>query len=65
MLTFRGAVPPSTLEYLVDGAPGIVTADGDAVVVDDVIVHEWKDTGIVMKHWERENKHADKRELTF
>ena len=58
--TFRGAVPPSTLEHLVDRAPGIVTADGDAAVVDDVIIHKWKDTGIVTKHWKRENKQADK-----
>ena len=60
MLTFRGAIPPSTLEYLIDRAPGKVTADRDAVVVDNVIIHKWKDTGIVFIHWKRENKQTDK-----
>lgn len=55
MLTMPGAVPPPASEFLVKRTPVIVAVDGDAVVVDEVTVHKWKDTGAVNKIWKRGN----------
>lgn len=50
-----GAVPPSALEFPVERTPGIIAVDGDAVVVDDITINKWKDTGTVNKPWKRGN----------
>ena len=49
------AVPPSALEFPVERTPGIIAVDGDAVVVDDITINKWKDTGTVNKPWKRGN----------
>ena len=55
LLTLTGAVPPPALEFLVKRAPVIIAVERDAVVVDGVAVHEWKDTRTVNKIWKRRN----------